>query len=160
MLCAMQAQRRSFGRSGFVFSDVKHEFVINQFVAVFCGDFALQRLDAVAQKLGHAAGIHVDHMIVMVVFRHFVHGTAIVEVVPFDDSGIDELGQHAIHRREPDGLVGAEQLLVHVLGAQVMRLGLLQNVEHAQSRCRHLQPGFGQFRTIQGSISSRNRPAP
>ena len=142
---------------GLALADVQHELVIDEFVAVLGDDLALQRFDAVTQEFGHSAGIDGDHVVVMIVLRHFIDGTAVVEVVAFDDARVDELRQHPVHGRESDGLVCTDQHLVDVFGRQMMRLGLLEDLEHAQTRCRDLETCLGEFGTGQRELGLRKR---
>jgi hypothetical protein len=62
-------------------------------------------------------------MVVMVVGGEFVHRVPVVEIVAFDDAGGFKLGQYAINRGEPDGIVGFDQLLVNILRGQMVRIG-------------------------------------
>ena len=127
---------------GLALADVQNQFVIDQFVSVFRRDLALERFDPVADELGHAAGIDVHHVIVMVVLRYLIHRAPVIEVVALDDARIDELCEHTIDGSEPDRIFAADQMPINVFGAQVVRLRLLQNFEHAQPRCGDLQSGF------------------
>ena len=52
-------------RSGALLADEQHEFVIHQLVAVLLGNFLLQGFDPFVHELGHLAGVHVYHVIVV-----------------------------------------------------------------------------------------------
>jgi len=47
------------------FSNVEHQFVIDQVETIFAREFLLQNLNVVAYELSYSTGINIDHVIVM-----------------------------------------------------------------------------------------------
>ena len=76
--------------------------MIQQFIAIFFGDFVLQALNFLADELDDVTGLDADHVVVMVAIVKFEHRVSALEVVTRDESGRLKLGQDAIDRRQPD----------------------------------------------------------
>lgn len=120
---------------------VKYEFVVDELESVLLGDLSLQRLDPFVDELDDLAAVHVHHVVVMLVSGQLVYRVAVIEVVAGDDAGRLELGQHPVDGGQAHRIVRIDQALVDVFGAQVVRLGALQNLQHLQARQRDLEAG-------------------
>src|SRR5438874_2425859 len=59
--------------------------------------------------------------------------------MPDEQSGLLELGEHAVHRCEPDIDTLGQKLLVDILGRQMPDLALLEQVDDPQPRQRRLE---------------------
>lgn len=57
-----------------------------------------------------------------------------------EEPGGFELREDAIDRGEPDIGVCVEQHTIDVVGSEVARRAVLEDLENLQSRCRDLQP--------------------
>src|SRR5437868_8488286 len=66
------------------------EPMIDQLIAEFAGDKALQLFDLLVAKLDHATGLHVDQMVVMVGRHLFVARTPVAEIMTRQDIGLLE----------------------------------------------------------------------
>lgn len=81
--------------------------MIGQLKTETSGDFLLAPLDQLVAELFDLAALDAQYVIVMIAAVEFENGVAGFEVVPFDKTRGLELGQHAIHGREPDFLAFA-----------------------------------------------------
>ncbi len=79
------------------FSNVEHQFVIDQVKTIFASEFLLQILYVVVDKLSYGTGIDIDHVIVMAFVGQFVDGMAVIEVVSVDNTGRFKLREHSVH---------------------------------------------------------------
>ena len=113
--------------------------VIDEFVAAFLNQSLLQVLDPGIDELDHFAGIHINHMIVMGFTGQFVDSPAVVEVVTVNDPGCFKLGQYPVHGSQCDGFPSVRELLVHVLGTQMMRLRTMEQLQYFNSRQRDFE---------------------
>ena len=75
-------------------------------------------------------------MVVVVTLVQFKHGLAGLEVMADQQTGLFELGQDAVNRRQPDLHAVIEQQLVDILRRQVALVAALEQVED-------LEPGQG-----------------
>jgi len=66
-------------------------------------------------------------------------------MVAHEEPRLLELREHAIHGGEPDVRMLVEELAIDVLGGEVARLAVLEEVQHPQPRNRHLEAGALQF---------------
>ena len=114
-------------------------------IAVRVRNFVLQSLDIIADEFDDLATIQVDHMVVMLPTIQFIDRLATFKIVLDDDPRCLELGQHAIHRRQTDVFLVRKQLLVDILGSDMLHAGLIKYLQDPHARMRHLQTGFAQF---------------
>lgn len=115
--------------------------MIDQLVAVVARDVFLQLLDLLVDKLDYGAGIYVDHVIVMLFASELVNGVSVIEVVALNDTGLGELGEHPIHGCQPNGLFRVQEVLVDILGRQMVRIRLLKHFQHFEARQSDFQSG-------------------
>jgi len=108
-------------------------------------DLVLPFLDAHVRELLHPAAVRAHDVVVVLTLVQFEDGGAALEVVTCDQPGGLELGEHAVHGRQPDVLVGLEQAPVDILGAQVAGLAGRQDVEDLEPRYGDLQAGTAQL---------------
>jgi len=97
--------------------------VVDQFKAQLFGHPALQLLDILIAEFDHAAGRHVDQVIVMG-FRHFfIARAAVAEVMALQDAGILEQLDGAI-----DGGDGNMRVDRRGAAVQFLRIGMVGGV--------------------------------
>src|SRR6202165_5017397 len=105
-------------RSGLVVvqgNAIQLEPVIDQFVAELAGDFGLQLFYFFRGEFDHLAVAQIDQMVVMAVTHLFVAGAALAKVMPFDDAGVFEQLDGAIHRRDRDLVVDRDAAAIQFL---------------------------------------------
>lgn len=105
-----------------------------QIIAVRLGDRVLQFLDLVADEFDHLARVDIDHMIVVATIVEFEDGVAICEVLPRHQASGFKLGEHAVHRGEPDVFARIEQLPVNILGTEMPIFRARQDLEDLDPR--------------------------
>jgi outer membrane protein assembly factor BamE len=88
-------------------------------------------------KFLDAAALQADQMIVVFAILEFEDRLAGFEMVALQQSRLLELGKHAIHRGEADIDVFGQQLTVDILGGEMTRRRLAEQVEdgHARHGC-------------------------
>ena len=99
----------------------------------------LQFLDAAVHELLHPAAVHTHDMIVVGAVIEFENRHAAFEMMPGDQPGRLELGEHPINRSETDVLVRFQQCFINILGAHVARRPVGEYVENFQTRKRDLE---------------------
>jgi len=109
--------------------------VVQREAAVF-GDFVLAFFDLGVVELLDLAALQTNEMIVMTTLVEFENGAPALEMMSLQQSGLLKLREDAIHGCQPDICVVVEQQLVHIFGAHVALLGVLEKLQH-------LQPGEG-----------------
>ena len=78
--------------------DVQMQRVLGDDEAAFLGDLVLAFFDPGVVELLDPPALHAHKMIVMAACVEFEHGAAGFEMVPLQQAGMLELGQHPIHR--------------------------------------------------------------
>lgn len=116
--------------------------MIDQFIAVFVGNLVLEPFNLLVLELDHFAGLGTNHVIVMLALIDLEHRVTAIEVMPHDQTGALELGQHAVDRRQPHFLADIDQRLVDILGAHMLLVGILKNLQDTYTRQRRLESGF------------------
>lgn len=84
---------------------VKLHAVIDQPVAEFLGDLALERLKFGVDEFDDLAGLHIDQVIVMSLWRGFIAGPAIAEIVAIKYPGFLEQAHSAVDRGDRDARI-------------------------------------------------------
>jgi len=108
-------------------------------------DLVLPFLDARVRELLDPAAVRAHDVVVVLALVQLEDGGAALEVVARDEAGGLELGEHAVHGRQPDVLVRLEQASVDVLRAEVAGLARRQDVEDLEPRYGDLQAGTAQM---------------
>jgi hypothetical protein len=72
-------------------------------------------------------------VVVVASFIQFEYRLARLEMVPNQQTCLLELGQHAVHGREPDVEAVSQQLLVDVFRGQVADLAVLEDIDDLQT---------------------------
>jgi hypothetical protein len=67
--------------------------------------------------------------------------------MPDHQAGALELGQHAVHRRQPHFLAHIKEFLVYLLRGHVRVPGSLENAQDLQARQRRLESGLLELST-------------
>jgi hypothetical protein len=124
---------------------VQIEAVISDFEAEFGRDSLLLRLDHFIVKLFHQSALAAHQMVVVLHGAEFEHGMPAFEVMAHHQSGRFELGQHAVDGGQPHIFVGFDQGLVNVLGTEMARLGILQQLQNLDPGKRDFEACFAQF---------------
>ena len=88
--------------------------MIDQLEIGFFRSFVLQAFNFVIRELDDIAALNTHHVVVMFALVHFENRMAAFEVVPLNEPGCLELGQHPIYRGQTDILPRGEQLLVNI----------------------------------------------
>ena len=104
----------------------------------------LPLFDTAFHELFDATAVNTDDVVVMRAMVELEHGHATLEMVARDEAGGFELRQNPVYRGKADILVGYQQLLVDILGAQVARRAVRENVEDFQPRQRDFEAGIAQ----------------
>ena len=108
-------------------------------------------------KLFDPATLHADDMIVVIALIEFVDRLTTVEMMPFDQPGRFELGQHSIDRGKTDLFPGIKQTPVDVFGGHVLVIVPLKQLQDLDPGERHFQARFFQFIRFQTDTSSLAR---
>ncbi len=119
--------------------------VVGHGIAILFGNIALPLLDSLINKLVHPAALYAEYVVVMTPLIQLEYRMPALEVMPEHQSGRLKLGQYPIDRGKPDILAGLQQRLVDILGTEVARLGMLQNIEDFDPRQSGLEARFFQF---------------
>ena len=101
-----------------LFPDVELHPVVHDFIADFCGQFGLQLFDAVRAEFDHFASVHIDHVIVVVIFGFLKAGRGAVELMPLDHALILKRGQGAVDcgQRQAGHILGRAAVQFHGVG--------------------------------------------
>ncbi len=118
---------------------VKRQRVILQLEAPVASDLLLAALDLGIEEFLDPSALKAYQMIVVLALVELEHRLAGLEVVALEQSGLFELGEHAIHGGQPDVLVLGKQFTIDVFGAHVALLAVLENLEDLQARQGGLQ---------------------
>lgn len=97
------------------------------------GGLRLAGLDARITELLDLAAVHTDNMVVMIAPVELENRRATLEMVARHKPRGLELRQDAVDRRKPRVLTGLDQMLVDVLGTQVMGRRARQDVENFEA---------------------------
>src|SRR3989344_115656 len=87
------------------------------------GDLVLALFNRVVVKLEDLAALETHHVIVMTALVDLEDGAPALEVVPDHQARGLELGEHAVHRRQPDLFTHFQEFLVNLLGGHVRMPG-------------------------------------
>jgi outer membrane protein assembly factor BamE len=118
--------------------------VILDLEAVLVGDLMLQAFDLFAGELDDAAGIDVDHVIVMFAAVDLVNRLATLEIMLEHQASGLELGQHAVNRGQTDIVVMLEQTPINILGSQMLAVESFKDFEDTHARVRDLESRLAQ----------------
>src|SRR5260221_12157742 len=103
--------------------------MIDQLVAEFAGDEALQLLDLLVAELDHPAGLDVDQMLMKVGWHLFVARSPVAEIMTRQDVGLLEQTHRAIARGDAD--MGAD---LAGAAANVLDIGMLNRIRQPGRR--------------------------
>jgi hypothetical protein len=117
------------GAIGFGAVGVKAQGVIAQLKATGFGDCALPLFDFRIDKLFDMPTVQANQVVVVITFVELINGFARLKVAAAEQTGLLELREHAIHRRQAHIGIGQNQLLVDFFCAQMNPLSLLKEIE-------------------------------
>src|SRR3954465_12461316 len=128
--------------------------------AMIFGDLHLPLLDLGVVELLHPSALQADQVVVMLALVQLEHGLAAFEVMPYQNSGLLELGQHPIDGGEPDVHALLPQNLVHVFRGEGADIGVLEEIEDLQPRQRSLEAdGFEIVGLLHSALRKMDRSA-
>jgi len=107
--------------------------------AALLGNLVLPALDLGIEEFLDLAALHADQVVVVAALVEFEHGFAGFEVVPFEQPGLFELGQHTIDRCQADIHAVVHQRAVDVFCGQVALIRALKEVEDLEAGVGRLQ---------------------
>ena len=113
---------------------VQMQRVLGDDETALLGDLILVFFDLGVVELLDPPALHAHKMIVMGACVEFEHGAAGFEMMPLQQAGMLELGQHAIHSGEAGIESVGDQDLVYVLRGQVPHFALFEQVENLEAR--------------------------
>ncbi len=115
---------------------VKRKRMILQVKPAIAGYAHLPRFDFAVDELLDPAALQADEVVVVLALVQLKERPARFKIAAFEDTGLFELGEHAIHRREPDVVLMVEQLSEHILRAHMTSTSELEDLQD-------LEPGGG-----------------
>lgn len=115
-------------------------------------------LDAGIDELFDAAALYAHDVIVMGALIDLEDRHAVLEMVSAHEARRLELGQHPIHGRKTDVLVGIEELAIDVLGRQMARGAALEQLENLEAWHRDFQARLAKILAFHQTLSSMMRP--
>jgi hypothetical protein len=98
----------------------------------FCGYFFLAGLDGRIVEFFDMAALQTNDVIVVIPLVQFEYRLASFEMVFHQQSGLLELGEHPVYRRQTHVLSAAQQLLVNVFRAQVALFAVFEQIQHLE----------------------------
>lgn len=128
--------------------------------ATLFGDPVLSFLDGRIEELFDLATLQAHEVVMVMPLVEFEHRLAGLEVMAFEEAGLFELGEHAIHGGQPDVHVFGDQQSIDVFRRQVPILHLLEQVEDLESREGGLEADTFEVLRIAGHGSPENLDAP
>lgn len=115
--------------------------VVNSETA-FGGSFFLARLDGRIKELLNPAALQTHYMVMVLALVEFKHRLAALEVVPHQQSGLLELGQHTVNRGQPHIVSACQQSFVYILRTQMVLVALLKQAQYLKPRQGRFQSGI------------------
>jgi len=109
------------------------------------GDRVLTLLDTGIDELFDVTAVETQNVVMVRPCVELEHRHAVGEVMAGDETRRLELGQHAIHRGEPDVLTQIDQTTVDVLRRQMTIWAVFEDLEDLDAWKRHLEPCFTQI---------------
>src|SRR6185312_10198982 len=131
---------------------VEVELVVVDREAAVARDLLLALLDLGIVELLHAAAMEAHEVVVVAALVQLIDRLPALEVVADEEPRLLELREDAVDRGEPDVRMLVQELAVHVLRGEVARLAVLEEVEHAKPRNRHLEAGALEFLRVAHSV--------
>ncbi len=92
-----------------------------------------------------APALQADQMIVVLAVVELEYRLARLEMMPFEQAGLFELGKDAINRRQTDIHALRQQQAVNVLGGEMAVFRLAEQVEDGHARDRGLEADTLEF---------------
>ena len=122
--------------------------MIDDAVAVFFGDFILQRFDFRIVEFGYFAAFHANDVVVVIAFVQFVNRFAGFKMVALQNAGLFKLGQHTVNRRHADFHALFQQDTVHIFRTQMLLGMSLEQVQNFQTWTSNFQTAVFQLRNV------------
>ncbi len=116
--------------------------MVHDFEAMLFGDLLLALFNDGVAKLNHLAGLSTDHVVVVIITRHFENSVTALKIMAQHQACGFKLREYSIHRRQTYVVTVFEQFFVDILRAQVVFLSVLENVKNLDSRQRNLETDF------------------
>lgn len=120
--------------------------------AALLGDGLLALLNLGIKKLLDAAAHDTHEVVVVRALVEFKNRLAVVEMIARQQARLLKLREHAVHRRQTDIDVFAQELPIDVLGTHVALIAALKNLEDFQAWQSRLQTDGLQFAGIRHGI--------
>ena len=112
----------------------------------------LALLDDFVLKLIYPTAARAHDVVVVIPPLQLEHRMAALEMVPVHQPRRLKLGQHAIHRGQPDLLAVFHQHPVNVFGRQVARGTALQHLDDLEARQGNFETDVAEFLGFHGSV--------
>ena len=111
-------------------------------------NFHLTLLDVGIDELFNSTALQTDQVVVVLALVQLKQRTARFEIAALQQSGLLELGEHAVHGRQPNVLLMFEEFAEHIFRAHVPMPALLENFQNLQAGRSSLEAGTAQFGSL------------
>ncbi len=119
--------------------DIEVQCVFGQFETMFFRDGMLASFDFLIEKLFNVPALQTEQMVVMAAPVEFVNRLVIVEVMPDQNAGMLELGQHPIHGGQSHIHAIGKQETIDIVGGQMTLIGLFEQGKNFHARSGDFQ---------------------
>src|SRR5690606_15713371 len=121
---------------------VQNQTVIHNLIAMLRGNLLLSLLDDIIHKLHDFTRLSTNHVVMMIITRHFKYRVPTLKVMAQYQARRFELGQHPVYRGQPYVISLLQQFLVYILGTQMVLFGIFKNIEDLDSRQSNFKTDF------------------
>ncbi len=116
--------------------------MLDYFIAVLFRYYLLTLFDYIINKFNHLPCLRADHVIMMILTSHLEYCMAAFKVMTQNQPRRLKLSKYAVYGGQAHIITLIEEPLIHILGAQMMVLGVFQDVEDLHSRQSYLETDF------------------
>lgn len=116
--------------------------MINDFIAMFPGNFFLPLFNNFINKLDNLTGFRTHHMIMVRIASHFENRMTAFEIMTQHEPSRLKLGQNPIDSGQSHVIALLQQLLVNVFSTQVVLVGVLENIKNLYSWQSNFETDF------------------
>jgi len=118
---------------------------MRDYVSAFFYDCALTLLDDRICELIDATALQADDVVMRMSWLQLKYGDTGVEHMPLQDADLGELVEHTVNGREPELDVLLEHASMDVLCVEVPAIGVVEDLEHFESRTCHFETGMAEL---------------
>ena len=116
-----------------------------QHIAQLVGDLFLELFDLFVVEFYNSVCCCAHEVIMVFAMINFEDRMTSIEVMPFYQASLLELGQHAVYGGQANIVAGIEQRFIDVLSAHVMIVGLREDLKYLDAREGDFETCFTQF---------------